>query len=95
MRSDRHETQKRKEFLRVLRFTVNENLIMNVRPGRASGAAEEPDLGMRRNALADRNGLPVQMGITAGQAVPVVYLDHLAIIVPVARISNYVPAAVA
>ena len=55
-----------------------------MRPGGAAGAAEEADLGLRRDALADRYRGAVQMCIARGDAVAVVDLDDLAVIVAVA-----------
>ena len=57
----RHETGEAEEFLGVLRFAVDQHLVMHMRAGGAAGAAEEADLAVRRDALPDRDGLAMEM----------------------------------
>src|SRR5438045_7776607 len=76
------------EFLRVLRFAVDQHLIMDMRAGSAAGAAEKADLAMPGDTLPDRHGLTVQMGVAGRDAVAVIDLDDLAVIVTISGIGH-------
>src|SRR5437762_11665819 len=76
------------EFLRVLRFAVDQHLIMDMRAGSAPGAAEKADLAMPGDTLSDRHSLAVQMGVAGRDAVAVVDLDDLAVIVTTSGIGH-------
>src|SRR5204862_5470476 len=86
-----NDARKTEEFLGVLRFTVDQHLVMHMRTGGPAGAAEESDLAMSRDPLADRDGLAVQMRVTGRDAVAMVDLDDLAVIVAIPGISHNAP----
>ena len=84
LRDDRDDASEPHEFLRVLRLAVDDDLVMHMRPGRAAGAAEKADLGLRRDMLPDRHGRAVQVPVAGREPVAVVDLDDLAVIVAIA-----------
>src|SRR4051794_21161163 len=63
LRDDRDDASQRHELFRVLRLAVDDDLVMHMWPGRAAGAAEIADLGLRRDMLPDRHGRAVQMRV--------------------------------
>src|SRR5207302_4984687 len=83
-----HDAREPEEFFRVLRLAIDQHLVMHMRAGRAAGAAEEADLAMARDALPDRHGLAVQMGVAGRDAVAVVDLDDLAVVVAIPGIGH-------
>src|SRR5689334_4554411 len=76
------------EFFGILRFVVDPDLIVHMRPGAAAGAAEKADLLMLGDPLPDRNDIAVKMGIKGGDAVSVIDLDHLAIVADIAGVGH-------
>src|SRR5205823_14470407 len=83
-----NDARKPEEFLGILRFAVNQHLVMHVRAGGPAGAAEKSDLAVPRDPLADRDGLAMKMRIAGGDAVAVIDFDDLAVIVAIPGIGH-------
>ena len=63
LRGDVDQAGETEEFLGILRFAVDHHLVVHMRTGGAAGAAEEADLAMRRDPLAARHGLSMEMSV--------------------------------
>src|SRR5271166_5387546 len=79
----RDHAGKADERLGILRFVVDEYLIMHVRAGTAAAAAEKTDLLMLGDPLSDRDDVAVKVAIDCGDTVTVINLDHLAVVAAV------------
>src|SRR5580700_308008 len=69
LRGDRDQTGEADDLFGILRLTVDQYFVVQVGASAASGAADEADLSLRRDPLADENGVPMQMGVSCGDAV--------------------------
>src|SRR5919108_3357344 len=76
----RDQTSETEELLRILRFVVYANFVVDVRTGAAAGAAEESDLSVLGYCLSHRNGVPVQMTVDGRNTVTMADFDNFSVI---------------
>src|SRR6266566_4474003 len=87
----RYDSGETDELLRILRFAIDEYLIVHMGAGTAAAAAEKTDLLMLGDPLSDRDDVAVKVAIDGGDTVSVIDLDQLAVVAAIAGIGHGPP----